>query len=104
MRYANRWWQKLIPTGVSFAIGTAAFTLFPLVTCTDMRPLGIYNTPSFTITRAVGGIFYWAYKRRRGGLESNIIVVASGLILGESVASLTSLALTAMRAPQLGGK
>ena len=102
IRYANRWWQKLIPTGVSFAIGTRAFPLFPLLTSTDMRPSGIYNTPSFTITRAVGGIFYWVYKRRCGGRGSNILVLASGLVLGESVASLTSLVVTAMRGPQLG--
>ncbi|KAK0645770.1 OPT oligopeptide transporter protein-domain-containing protein [Cercophora newfieldiana] len=83
IRYSERWWQPLIPTGVSFAIG-------------------MYNTPSFTITRAVGGLFCWAYKRSRNGCEDSIMVLASGLVLGESVASLTGLALLAMHAPQLG--
>ncbi|KAK0665241.1 putative oligopeptide transporter [Cercophora samala] len=80
MRYADRWWQAFIPTGVSFAIG-------------------IYNTPSFTITRIMGGLFYWAYaKYRRGkGKENNdILVLASGLVLGESVAGLTGIASTIM--------
>ena len=31
-------------------------------------------------------------------------ILASGLVLGESLASLLSLALTALRTPQLGGK
>ncbi|KAK4197104.1 OPT oligopeptide transporter protein-domain-containing protein [Triangularia verruculosa] len=35
IRYSNRWWQPLIPSGVAFAVG-------------------IYNAPSFTITRAIG--------------------------------------------------
>ena len=64
--------------------------------------LGIYNLPSFTIARAIGGIFYWLYCRHKKGQEGNIIVLASGLVLGESVASLVNLALKAMHSPQLG--
>lgn len=60
---------------------------------------GIYNLPSFTITRALGGLFY---KRRNKGREGNIMVLASGLVLGEAIASLATLALTAAHAPQLG--
>jgi uncharacterized oligopeptide transporter (OPT) family protein len=58
--------------------------------------------PSFTITRALGGLFFWAHKRRNEGREGNIMVLASGLVLGESIASLVTLALTAAHAPQLG--
>lgn len=63
---------------------------------------GIYNLPSFTITRALGGLFFAAYKRRNKGREGNIMVLASGLVLGETIASLATLALTAAHAPQLG--
>ncbi|RYP41074.1 hypothetical protein DL767_001235 [Monosporascus sp. MG133] len=82
MRYSTRWWQRFIPSGVSFAIG-------------------IYNTPSFTITRAIGGLMYYTYKKRNKG-EGNIMVFASGLVLGESIASLVTLGLTAIHVPHLG--
>lgn len=52
--------------------------------------------------RALRGLVFWAYERHRRGTKGHIIVLASGLVLGESVASLVGLALTAMRAPQLG--
>jgi uncharacterized oligopeptide transporter (OPT) family protein len=100
IRYANRWWQKLIPGGVAFAIGMF-FHLEP-VPYSINASLGIYNMPSFTIARAIGGVFYWVYCRRNKGQEGNIIVLASGLVLGESVASLVNLALKAMHSPQLG--
>ena len=58
--------------------------------------------PSFTLARAAGGFFFWAYKRHNRGQESNVVVMASGLVLGESVASLISLALSALQAPQFG--
>ncbi|KAI1819344.1 OPT superfamily oligopeptide transporter [Xylaria intraflava] len=76
MRYSARWWQPLIPSGVSFAIG-------------------IYNTPSFTITRAIGGLLYHIYKKRNKG-EGDIIVFSSGLILGESVTNIAILCLTTL--------
>jgi uncharacterized oligopeptide transporter (OPT) family protein len=60
--------------------------------------------PSFTLARAAGGVFFWAYQQRIKRPEGNIIVLASGLVLGESVTSLISLALTALQAPQLGGR
>ncbi|PGH19535.1 hypothetical protein AJ80_03870 [Polytolypa hystricis UAMH7299] len=84
MRYETRWWQKLIPSGVSFA-------------------LGIYNVPSVTITRTLGGILFWVHKQRSGGRDGSIMILASGLVLGESIASLVTLALTAAHAPKLGG-
>lgn len=60
--------------------------------------------PSFTLARAAGGVFFWAYRQRNKSREGDIIVLASGLVLGESVASLISLALTTLQAPQLGGR
>lgn len=43
-----------------------------------------------------------AYKQRNKGREGNIMVHASGLMLGEAIASLATLAQTAAHAPQLG--
>lgn len=57
--------------------------------------------PSFTIARFLGGVTYWGYCQRHKGQEKNIIVFASGLVLGESIASLVNLALAAMHVPQL---
>ncbi|CAH0021640.1 unnamed protein product [Clonostachys rhizophaga] len=82
MRYHDRWWQHLVPSGVAFAIG-------------------IYNTPSFTITRAVGGLVYLWYKQRHQG-EGSIILLASGLLLGESIASLITLGMGALGVPHFG--
>ncbi|KAI1411462.1 oligopeptide transporter [Hypoxylon sp. FL1857] len=83
MRYADRWWQKLVPSGVAFA-------------------MGIYLMPSFIITRALGGAVYWAYTMKGKARHGDIIIVASGLILGESIASLASVVLTALHVPQVG--
>lgn len=61
--------------------------------------LGIYNLPSFTITRTLRGILCWTYKRRNGGRDGSIMVLASGLVLGESIANTITLALTAAHNP-----
>ncbi|KUJ07407.1 oligopeptide transporter [Mollisia scopiformis] len=84
IRYLTEWWQKLILSGVSFAIG-------------------IYNMLLFTFARAAGGVFFWAYQRRNKSRERNIIVLANELVLSESFASLISLALSALQVPQVGG-
>jgi uncharacterized oligopeptide transporter (OPT) family protein len=60
--------------------------------------------PSYTLARVAGGIFVWVFKKRNNGREGNIIILASGMILGESIASLVSLVLTAAQAPKLGSK
>lgn len=59
---------------------------------------------SFTLARAAGEVFFWAYKRRNKGREGNIIILANELVLGESIASLISLALTVLQAPKFGGR
>lgn len=52
---------------------------------------GMYNVPSFTLARAIGGFMNWywlSYQRRE---ETPIVVLASGLILGEGVISIVNL-------------
>jgi len=71
-------WAKWVPSGVAFAIG-------------------FLNTPPFSIARLIGGIAEYVYHRRleRSGEGSDIklIIVASGLVLGEGVTSVITLVL-----------
>jgi len=75
---SRRKWAKWLPSGVAFAIG-------------------FLNTPPFSIARLIGGIVEYVYHRRveRTGQGSNIklIIVASGLVLGEGVTSIITLIL-----------
>ncbi|OBT64484.1 hypothetical protein VE03_05370 [Pseudogymnoascus sp. 23342-1-I1] len=80
MRFQDRWWQSLIPGGVSFAIG-------------------IFTTPVFTLSRVFGGIFLWAYLRYAPSRRLSLMVVASGMLLGESLGSLGELFLSSVKAP-----
>jgi len=62
---------------------------------------GMYNVPSFTLARAIGGFvnYYWrTYKRRE---ETPIVILASGLILGEGVVSILNLLLASANVPHL---
>ncbi|PBP16706.1 OPT oligopeptide transporter [Diplocarpon rosae] len=71
---AGKKWHPYIPGGIAVAVG-------------------MYNVPSFTLARAIGGFgnYYWKSHRRRE--ETPIIVLASGLILGEGVVSILNLLL-----------
>ncbi len=51
----------------------------------------MYNVPSFTLARAIGGILSWYWRSFRGREETPIIILASGLILGEGVLSIMNL-------------
>jgi OPT family oligopeptide transporter len=63
--------------------------------------VGMYNTPSFTLARTVGGLIslYWINWKGRG--ETKVIVLASGLILGEGVVSILNLVLASTGVPHL---
>jgi OPT family oligopeptide transporter len=62
--------------------------------------VGMYNTPSFTFARTAGGLIslYWSW---RGRGETKVIVLASGLILGEGVVSIVNLVLASLSVPHL---
>ncbi|KAI9761569.1 MAG: regulator of (H+)-ATPase in vacuolar membrane [Chaenotheca gracillima] len=111
-------WQKYVPGGIAVAVG-------------------MYNVPSFTLARTVGGFLhlYWVspysnklsrwFRKRRGLLneaenaggsenddansdgkgqnrdEIPVVVLASGLILGEGVMSIVNLALASLSVPHL---
>jgi len=61
----------------------------------------MYNTPSFTLARTVGGLIslYWQHWLQEQ--ETPIIVLASGLILGEGLFSIVNLLLASMSVPHL---
>ena len=66
--------------------------------------VGMYNTPSFTLARTMGGLVnYWWVQRSpsKGEGEAKIIVLASGLILGEGVVSILNLGLASLHVPHL---
>lgn len=63
--------------------------------------IGMYNTPSFTLARTVGGLVNWYWRIYRGREDTHVIVVASGLILGEGLVSIVNLALASLQVPHL---
>lgn len=76
-------WLHYIPSGVAVGVG-------------------IYNTPSFTIARFVGGLLssLWLHRRRGDlGAKTKMIVFSSGLILGEGVCSVFDMLFTNLKVP-----
>ncbi|KIW83808.1 hypothetical protein Z517_03054 [Fonsecaea pedrosoi CBS 271.37] len=63
--------------------------------------VGMYNTPSFTLARTVGGVISLWWVRWKGRGETRVIVLASGLILGEGVVSILNLVLASLGVPHL---
>ncbi|KAK5940158.1 OPT superfamily [Knufia obscura] len=63
--------------------------------------VGMYNTPSFTLARTVGGLISLWHVTIKGNGETGVIVLASGLILGEGVVSIVNLALASLGVPHL---
>jgi uncharacterized oligopeptide transporter (OPT) family protein len=61
----------------------------------------MYNTPSFTLARAIGGLIslYWTKWAKKQ--ETPLIVLASGLILGEGLFSIVNLLLASASVPHL---
>ncbi|OMP87759.1 putative oligopeptide transporter [Diplodia seriata] len=77
-----RRWSRFIPGGIAVAVG-------------------MYNTPSFTLARTIGGLMNLYWLRYRGKQETPIIVLASGLILGEGLLSIVNLLLASLAVPHL---
>lgn len=63
--------------------------------------VGMYNTPSFTLARTIGGVIslWWISWKKHA--ETGVIVLASGLILGEGVVSILNLVLASFGVPHL---
>lgn len=54
----NKRWQAYIPGGIAVAVG-------------------MYNVPSFTLARTVGGLLSWWWRARMGWQDTPLIVLAS---------------------------
>jgi len=76
------WWVDWIPGGIAVAVG-------------------MYNVPSFTLARTIGGLVSLWWKRYKGRPETPIVVLASGLILGEGLFSIVNLLLASLHVPTL---
>lgn len=55
---AGKRWQALIPGGIAVAVG-------------------MYNVPSFTLARTVGGLLGWWWRSAMGWQDTPLIVLAS---------------------------
>ncbi len=53
------------------------------------------------MARAIGGLMNWYWKAYLGKQETPLVVVASGLVLGEGVLSILSLVMASMNVPHL---
>lgn len=61
--------------------------------------VGIITSPSFSMARMIGGLAYWYSSSYRGYSREFMILLASGLVLGEGLFSLITLALQAFTRP-----
>ncbi|RYP14370.1 hypothetical protein DL765_006415 [Monosporascus sp. GIB2] len=61
-------WHPYVPGGIAVAVG-------------------MYNVPSFTLARTIGGLANWYWRVRLGREDTPLIVLASGFILGEGFLS-----------------
>ncbi|KAG7880020.1 hypothetical protein KL905_001513 [Ogataea polymorpha] len=84
----NKWHKyiKFLPSGVPVGIG-------------------IYNVPSFTLARFVGGLvsYFWLRKVTPGNSDARVrlIIFSSGLVLGEGLFSVLNMLLTSLNVPHL---
>lgn len=90
---SGKGWRRFIPQGIAFAIG-------------------IYNPPSFTLARVIGGFIASAWKSYCESDRSNdwcksykdigqvfIVIVASGFVLGEGTFAIVNMILYVLRIP-----
>jgi len=73
-------WRSWVPGGIAVAVG-------------------MYNVPSFTLARAIGGIGGWIWVHRMKRSNTPMIILASGFILGEGFLSIVNLVLQGFQVP-----
>ncbi|KAJ4307094.1 OPT super [Collariella sp. IMI 366227] len=79
---AGNRWHSLIPGGIAVAVG-------------------MYNVPSFTLARTMGGLLAWWWRSVMGWKDTPLIVLASGFILGEGFLSVVNLIMQCAGVPHL---
>ncbi|TPX15221.1 uncharacterized protein E0L32_004779 [Thyridium curvatum] len=82
IRNVGKSWRAFIPGGIAVAVG-------------------MYNVPSFTLARTIGGILSWYWRSVSGRPETPLIVLASGFILGEGFLSIVNLIMQSAGVPHL---
>ncbi|OTA94051.1 hypothetical protein M434DRAFT_395129 [Hypoxylon sp. CO27-5] len=75
-------WHAYIPGGIAVAVG-------------------MYNVPSFTLARTIGGLLNWYWRIHLRREDTPLIVLASGFILGEGFLSIINLLLQSSQVPHL---
>ena len=90
---------RLYGMSVRKADGTKGAGWLPYVPGGIAVAVGMYNTPSFTLARTAGGLLAWWWTRWKGREETPMIVLASGLILGEGLVSIVNLGLASAQVP-----
>jgi OPT family oligopeptide transporter len=100
MRGLSGWWIDFVPGGIAVAVGMCSTHVF-LEVSSLLTSVGMYNTPSFTLARTIGGLISLWWRRWKGRSETPIIVLASGLILGEGLFSIVNLLLASLSVPHL---
>ncbi|KAI0181988.1 OPT superfamily oligopeptide transporter [Hypoxylon sp. FL1284] len=75
-------WHAYIPGGIAVAVG-------------------MYNVPSFTLARTIGGLINWYWRVYLRKTDTPLIVLASGFILGEGFLSIVNLILQSAQVPHL---
>ncbi|KAH9434517.1 hypothetical protein MCOR02_006517 [Pyricularia oryzae] len=75
-------WQAYIPGGLAVAVG-------------------MYNVPSFTLARTIGGVLSWWWRSVMGREDTPLIITASGFILGEGFLSIANLLMESFGVPHL---
>jgi len=79
-RAAGKRWQAYIPGGIAVAVG-------------------MYNVPSFTLARAIGGLLNWYWRSVLKRKDTPLIILASGFILGEGLLSIANLIMQSSGVP-----
>ncbi|KAK5997386.1 Putative oligopeptide transporter [Cladobotryum mycophilum] len=73
-------WRHWIPGGIAVAVG-------------------MYNVPSFTLARAIGGLLTWYWSNIMKRSSTPLIIIASGFILGEGFLSIINLLMQGLKVP-----
>lgn len=99
LRSTGSRWHPYIPGGIAVAVGECILRLDCGLYANELT--GMYNVPSFTLARAAGGLLNWYWATYKGREETPMVILASGLILGEGVFSILNLLLASLRVPHL---
>ncbi|KAI1479517.1 OPT superfamily oligopeptide transporter [Daldinia eschscholtzii] len=75
-------WHAYIPGGIAVAVG-------------------MYNVPSFTLARTIGGLVNWYWRIYLRKDDTPLIILASGFVLGEGFLSIVNLLLQSSQVPHL---